>query len=353
MKTLEVAKVGLTGTVASWEVINPDGSIAQACYNPKNNLILDVGLDMVGGYASIPACFAYIALGTGTSASNVLMTALEAETTYGATTRPPASGYSAYDGITLPAADADPFIVEYAIGIQTAVGKLNGTFTELGFGPTSTKDANLFSRFRICDSEGTPTSVTVTSEQQLRVKYIIGIRFLPIVPTAYDFDITGYGDDIGYTAGWQSLGYISILLYLFGTLDGFYTFGQSVQIGYWKFLVKTVTTADITFSDLITTRSYAAWAVLQVLTAGTGPTSPYYTRDAYTPGSYAQYLNIPFTTLESVGNIYGLQLFINNYTGGGNYNSVLLWLCKFDDPIVKPDTHNLTFKLKFSWGRGS
>lgn len=64
---LEVAKVGLRGTVVSWEVINPDGSIATACYTPKHNLILDVGLDMIGNLASIPVCFAYLALGTGTS----------------------------------------------------------------------------------------------------------------------------------------------------------------------------------------------------------------------------------------------------------------------------------------------
>jgi hypothetical protein len=328
---LEVVKVGMSGVLASWEVVNPDGSIADACYVPRHNLILDTGLDMVGGYDSIPACFAYLALGTGTSASIVGMTKLETETTYSPNTRPAASGYPAYNATTIPAADADPFIVVYQIGIQTDVGKLNGTFTELGFGPTNVNGANLFSRFRVVDSGGNPTSFTVASDQQLRLKYQLNIRFLPIVPTAYECAITGYDDTFGYTAGWQSITTTEIgyILQLFGTSSGLYA--RPGAVGNWPY--SSAISTSITFSPLTTRR-----LSLTEYAGGTNLSS----RDAYVPGSYANYINTIYSTLAAVGDIYGVQV---------NYYPYVLWLCKFDTPITKPDTHNLTFKLKFSWGR--
>jgi len=341
-KVIEVAKIGLEGIVASWEVVNPDGSIAQACYTPSKNLILDVGLDMIGNNTSIPFCFGFFAIGTGTSDPAVGQTTLDTETTYSPVARPAASGYSAYDTITIPAAAADPFIVVYQKGIQTDVGKINGTFTELGFGPTSTKGANLFSRFRVLDEEGFPTSVAVSSVQQLRLKYQLCIRFLPIVPTWYETAITGYDDTFGYTAGWQSISaqtfgvcYIN-LLGLFGTQSAimlsYYYYGS------WRYPATTITASVFSYSPLTTNVSRK--------TMGTGPATTA-TRDAYVPGSYANYVNVLWTTLESIGNIYGLQVSVTTQ-GNQDYD---IWLCKFDTPINKPDTHNLSFKLKFSWGR--
>lgn len=334
-KTIDMAKVGLRGVVASWEVINPDGSIADACYKPKDNLILDVGLDMIGGYGSIPLCFAFFAIGTGTSASTIGMTGLETETTYSPVARPAASGYPTYDAITIPAADADPFVVIYQIGIQTAVGKFSGTFTELGFGPTSTKGANLFSRFRIVDEFGAPTSVTVNIDQQLRLKYQLYIRFLPIVPTAYECAITGYDDTFGYTAGWQGIEesdpdrWWRVILSWFGTSSS----------DPYKNYLKTVSSDTIVFQPLTTlVNDYP----------GAAPATK--TRDAYVPGSYANYININFTTLQAVGNIYGLQSYSFYYY---EHAGLVHWLVEFDTPINKPDTHNLSFKLKFSWGRDS
>jgi len=336
---LDVAKVGLTGVVKSWEVVNPDGSIAQACYEPKNNLILDTGLDFVGTTESIPACFAYLAVGTGTGESTTDMTTLQTETTYGGTTRPAASGYTAYNSTTIPAADADPFIVIYQIGIQTDVGKLNGTFTELGFGPTSTKGANLWSRFRVVDAEGEPTSFTITSEQQLRLKYQLSIRFLPIVPTAYECAITGYDDTFGYTAGWQGISnsagkFALTYLVLFGTSSTslFTNSGWGPELG-----GLTAAPSFLPLTTLVVNPGYSGYADTATVT-----------RDAYVPGSYSNYINALFTTLQLVGNVYGLQL----CPGINVLANTLIWLCVFDTPIAKPNTHNLAFKLKFSWGRG-
>jgi hypothetical protein len=339
IKGLDVAKVGLSGKVASWEVINPDGSVADACYEPGNNLILDVGLDMIGNNATIPSCFAYLAMGTGTSASTVGMTALETETVYGVGgARPAASGYTAYDSITIPAASADPFVVIYQIGIQTAVGKLTGTFTELGFGPTSVKGANLFSRFRIVDSLGAPTSITVAVDQQLRLKYQLYIRFLPIVPTAYECVVTGVNDEFGYTAGWQSISLTSVgqILTLFGTSAcGLFdaTTNQILKC------FSMISTATINYSTLTATLPALENYSNLVPTASL---------DAYVDGTYSNFVNVVYTTLQVVGNIYGMQL--NTYRWYESLNSTY-WLVKFTTPIVKADTHNLAFKLKFSWGR--
>jgi hypothetical protein len=328
MLELEAAKLGLSGTVASWEVVNPDGTIADASYTPHHNLILDVGLDMVAAY-NIYDLFAYMALGTGTSESATTMTTLESEPFYdvgAGMMRPAASGYSAYDDTDIPDASADPFVVVISKGIQTNVGVLNGTYTELGFSPTATKDTNLYSRFRIKDSGGNPVSITVSSVQQLRLKYQLSVQVLPITATAGTFDITGYGTGVGYTALWQNIHYSPTATY------------PVWKYGHCLFLCGTLGFAakyDADFSFRPLTDDYN-------LSNTIGNDS----LEAYTASSYTRYITYTLTTLQAVGNIYGIA--INAYNGANP-----IWLAHFNTPIVKPDTHNLSFRLKFQWARAT
>lgn len=337
MKEIDGPKVGIEGTVVSWEVVNADGSIADACYKPKHNMILNTGLDFIGTVNSLFECFAYMAVGTGTTALDYTQTGLATETTYGATSRPPASGYSAYDSTTFPAVDADPYVIVHQFGIQTALAKLNGTFTELGFGPTSTKGANLFSRFLITDNLGNPVSVSVSSVQQLRVKYQIAVKFLPIVPAALTTNMVGVSNTFGYTSGWQGLNATNwasqrqaVLYALFGPL------GMTAYYNY--FYVFSSTTETFTGIAADNPRPTGAVGLPNVNSGGI------YSVDAYTPGSYANYLNIGWPVTAANMNIYGL-------TVGAYASETTLCLFLFDTPITKTDTHSISFKLKFSWGR--
>ncbi len=393
---LEFPKAAMAGIVASWEVVNKDGSIARACYNPKHNLILDCGLDLVAKQMLLTDCFAYFAIGTGTSAAAVAQTNLDAETTYltGGGVRPASSGYPAYNDTIFPTPSSDPYVVIYQIGIQTSIGQINGTFTEIGFGPenaqlgttyysgslvvgtryritnyvsdddftnvgaasngngvefvatgtTPTHWAHssalrlvrvLFSRFRLVDSGGVPTSVTVSLTQQLRIKYQLNIRFLPIVPTAYTTNMIGISATFGYTAGWQTICETSSshlsqsLLALFGTYPTMPIF-------------RVITSTPITFVDISAAK--LASSVTYTPNRDSALTVPN-TRDAYVDGSCANYINFTLSTLEAVATLYGIMLF------GGASNAYINWLCVFDTAIVKPDTHMLEFKLKFTWGR--
>lgn len=128
-----------------------------------SNLILDAGLESIG---TADNCILYARIGTGTSAPAVDQTALDAQVA--------ASGQMTNTSCVQEGAP------NYA-ALQTcayvfAQGAVVGNMAEIGVGRATT-GATLFSRARIVDGSGNPTTITLTTIDQLTVYY--RLRWFP------------------------------------------------------------------------------------------------------------------------------------------------------------------------------
>ena len=322
---LEGPQLGLSGTVQSWEVINSDGSIARACYKPHSNLITNYGLESLywsnnyGGYKWTVT--RYIAIGTGTAEPTITDTRLGTEVFRGV------RNYNAYNADSYsPAGGVDGYYyVTRTRGYQTNLGDLNNDVSEIGFSPDPTPNgASLFSKHRLKDEYGNPTSIRVNSNQQLRIKYIVSISVTPITTYTGSFELSGYTPTtINYTAGWQSCSQFdwvartpwqSLEMYFYSTSASFNPIGTTVAVGDAPTMINQ-STASLS-SDLS-----GGYYVLRDYTISTSQcTWP--------------------TGIVCVGS----KVYASN---------ICIWCMNISPPIIKPDTHRMTLRMKFSWGRAT
>lgn len=128
-----------------------------------DNIITDLGMNILGTYHQAPYIRTYLGTGTSTpTASNTKMDAL--------------SVYNGSAKSRVYTSDVSPG--NYARNVTTweyAAGAAVGTFTEIGVGwnssPTPSSDNYLFSRQLIQDSGGSPVAITVLSNEYLTVVY--------------------------------------------------------------------------------------------------------------------------------------------------------------------------------------
>lgn len=153
----------------SWEVINPDGSVA-AKSKDKNNLILNQGLDYVSS-RSFADCFLYCAIGTNNIAPLLTDTGLGNEIKR--------------SGIIQ---SATAFVSANSYNIRRVFDFTPETETifygELGWSPLETAGNNLFSRAQMIDQNGNIGSIAVNRLQFLRVTYTLVVTFSPGLLTA-------------------------------------------------------------------------------------------------------------------------------------------------------------------------
>lgn len=136
------------------------------------NLILDQGLDRIGTQGNVAISYAQI--GSGTTPPNASDTSLQ---TYvaGSQSNPTATSYT-------NSGSPDYYgLLTYTFTFTQ--GSVVGTMGEVGVGWTNTS-GNLFSRALILDGSGNPTTISLTSIDQLVVYY--RLRIYP--PTV---DVTG------------------------------------------------------------------------------------------------------------------------------------------------------------------
>jgi hypothetical protein len=320
---IEGPKFGIKGSILSWEVVNQDGSIDRACYTPSDNMILNSGLNMLGTQAcytgySIPTFLDVFAIGTGTALPTETDTLLGHESYRGT------CAYNTWNVDSSSPAGSNPYYVSRQRGVQTPLGALNGTYSEIGFSNSATLTNPLFCKFRLVDEDLVPTSITISSIQQLRLKYVITIELLPAVETSYSTTITGIGP-FNYSACWQGVPDISIA---FATFYGNY--GPVIAIR----------ESAYTFSPI---GSYVKFSVY-----GTNYVQNAYSQETYVSGSYTIYKNVTFSVTDAVWVNKALALRAGT---GGTWQWP--WVASFDPAnyIDKPNTHVLTFRLKFSWAR--
>lgn len=308
---IEMPKIKISGKVLQWEVINADGSIDQSCYRPSDNIITDVGLDMfASGVDSWTLWYTYFCIGTGTTEPSATDTQLASRSYTGT------CAYASYDSTTYSTVGSDPYYIYIQRGVQTPLGSLNGTYGEIGFSRAS-NGSTLFSKHRLKDENGDPTTISISSTQQLRLKYVVVLCISPSTSTTGTININGLGN-IDYEAKWQS----TVLTYI---LRSFNMTDLNVRMSSLH--------SDFTFTDI-----------------GTSPSLPAYTNETSfirqyisdTPG----YAEVHSTSTWSVdvanGTWYGVS------APAGNIKNFLI---KFTTPFVKANTHIMKFTIKTTIGR--
>jgi len=320
---IESPKLGIKGTIESWEIINQDGSIERACYTPSNNMVLDCGLDMLANSSfwnvyNHTMILDYFSIGTGTALP------ISTDTILGHETYRSTAAYVTWNVDTASEIGSDPYYVTRQRGVQTVLGALNGTYTEIGFSPIASANGALFCKFRLVDEDGDPVSLAIASNQQLRLKYILTVQLTPATPTHYDTTITGIGS-FGYTACWQNCSVLSNILNIL--CHGYYV--RSV-----------IRSATYSFSPIGTVVSFSESSGKSIEV----------TTEAYVTGSYTRYHNVTYQAIDAVWNNTALGISSQPY-GISGANGI--WVAAFDPAsyIDKPNTYVLTLRFKFSWGR--
>lgn len=314
MNTIEMPKVGISGKVLQWEVINADGSIDQSCYRPSDNVITDVGLEQLATLIYDYSPSYYFCIGTGTATPSATDTTLTAET-YRST-----CAYATYDSFTKSVVNSDPYYIYIQRGVQTILGSLNGTYGEIGFSPIATSNANVFSKHRLKDENGDPTTITVSSAQQLRLKYVLIFCFSPSTVTTGTINISGIGD-INYEAKWQDTPQNSACLF---------TLFTNYNIQYSGITFRN-NISEITLYDIGTPLNLTG-------TAQTSKTT------SYVSNSHNRLFTCTWSV--DVANVTWYGVTLGNATYGDPH-----FVVKFATPITKVNTHMMSFTIKVSWGR--
>jgi len=189
--------VGMSGR---YQLIVRDSSGAEKSRTPWfDNIILDSGLNRMGTGAAILGA----AIGTGTSTPVSTQTGLDTQSHY---TTTPGTGNGANS-----VAGSSPYNNTGTYVFRTTLGSLNGNYTEVGVGWAS---GSMFSRALILDGGGSPTSISVSSAEQLDIVYQLSI-YPPLVDTStivnisgVDYTITGRAASVnatGSTIGWTPI----------------------------------------------------------------------------------------------------------------------------------------------------
>jgi len=157
-----------------------------------DNLILDSGLNRWGTGAIIAGA----AIGTGATAPNASETALVTQTHYTTTT---GTGHNA-----ITALGVSPYNNTRTFVYRTTLGALNGNYSEVGVGWAS---GSMFSRALILDGGGSPTTISVASDEQLDIVYQLSV-FPPLTDftdtvtiSAVNYDVIGRSAMVNTTSG--------------------------------------------------------------------------------------------------------------------------------------------------------
>lgn len=159
-------------------VRGPDGEVRRDT-GWFDNIILDSGLNRWGTNTVVSG----VAIGTGTSTPVATQTGLDAQSAYTSTSAATTEGNS---GVS-------PYYGTYSVTYRFALGALNGNYTEVGVGWAS--GANMFSRALIVDALGSPTTLSVTSAEQLDVSYTLR-AYAPIADVTTTATIGGVSTTI-------------------------------------------------------------------------------------------------------------------------------------------------------------
>lgn len=283
-----------------------------------DNLITNAGLDMLGG-AHGAAAFQTVTqdcyVGTGTATPSVGDTTL---TTYLANTSTMSPGTQSFVSGS-PSYYTNTFTYTFAVGVAT------GTISEIGVGITTNNTGpiyTLFSHALIVTSGGTPTTITILSNESLQVLYQLQL-YNDTTTNTYSVSISG----TTYTGSYL--------------LEGYGTRGQSGN----SYSVGFPLASNGTGSPLIYLSNGTISGTVSGFISGTVLSyGALYGYGTYTVGTYTN--TITWTIPVGDGNL----------SGGISAFAVEPTICAYQfsvsPAIPKDSNHILTLEISFSWASG-
>lgn len=286
-------------------VTSANGVVNDAGWFP--NLIVNRGLDMMGNSTNP---IAYASVGTGVSVPSPSHTSLDAPIAY-------SSPFNYVSGLN---SGSPSYETRITYAYTFAPGATMGDITEVGVGATTTA-GNLFSRALILDHTGHPTSITLTSADQLTVYYRI-----TVAPPLTDVSGSIILNSVSYN--------YTVRILAAGTFAN----NQNTMTSY--------------FSTIYSATTFAAGAVVAPITSayptGVSSGAPALVKtNSYIPASYQQVWTATWSP--SAGNAPGGIQALKIVAGGPAQS--MIWQVVFDIPIPKTDIRTLFLTFRFSWGR--
>lgn len=274
-----------------------------------DNLILNQGLDALGNNAGT-GIVRYAHVGTGTSTPVNTQTALDSYIASAQALNTTNANSATNEGAPL-------YRTTLTYSYAFAQGAVVGNITEIGVGNTSTA-GNLFSRARIVDNLGNPTSISVVALDQLTVYYRLRIT-PPITDTTGAVTISG--TSYNYTMRVSSVA----------------GFGNTVGL----------LSGANNFSAAYGVSAHQAGSVLGTITGAPtmSASSGTVTTAAYTIGTY--YRDATLNWSISQGNVSGgIQCIQVSFALGA-----IAFQARFDTVIPKTNTNVLALNMRYSWAR--
>lgn len=268
-----------------------------------DNLITDGGLDRVAGARN---ALDYCSIGTGTAAPAYTDTRLAS---YVASTTKL--------GRVVTNAGPPSYACSEVNGYTFAQGSVVGNMAEVGIGWTNT-GIGLWSRARILNDSGEPTTLTVTAIDQLTVYYKL-TSYAPLADLVGVVNLSG--TDYAYTARLASAD----------------SFDPGLSMFSWEaYGVRSIA-------------NYLSSATLGPITGNVIGGSVSYEGPAYANSSYApgqRYLDTIATWGPSIGNrAGGIGALSLTFSGYAKFQY------KFTTPIPKDNTKTLTLTFRAAWDR--
>lgn len=291
------------------QVIRPDGSV-RLDTGWFDNLITNIGLDQYYQLSGMGNCY----VGSGNTAPAFTDTQLVALVGSG----------SGAGGTTQTNNGVSPYVGTTTLNYTFPAGTATGNLSEIGLGATAT---TLFSRALIVDNVGSPTTITILSNEQLNVSYQLG-TIVPLTDVVGSITITGIG-----------------------TVSTTVRAANATSPNVWAALPNdSPTTPGIGGPNNTNSTS--------VFTAGIGAITaqPAGGLNGCDSGSHTTYVPGSFQSLVSV--TYGLAS--GNIAGGINSATFAFgnlsisrgqWQVGFGTNIPKDNTHVLTLNYGMSWTR--
>jgi len=305
--------------------IGPGGVGRAAIWRPdrtgmQHNMVLDNAYELIASYG-FTALTNYAAVGTGTSAPDASQTALDSEVVR-TNTRP---GGETDDLILV----SDGLYEQHRARefSESQVGGQN--LTEWGWSPESTSGANLAVRELFRDADGTPITLTLATDQKLRLYYATRIQLGPITQNiSLDIDNLGTVDAVLKLFHRYEIGLTHALhidLDLFNSIasgGSVYAFVDKLADPGWDY-----------------NSNVANWKDMAIVAA---------TPEPYTAGSRTRVVpSVTFDTDQANYDITRFGLKLTSVTGSAKAGAQI-W---FNSPITKDNLHKLIFdSWTLTWG---
>lgn len=288
-----------------------------------DNIITNTGLDHLG---QTPSFLENCHVGSGTATEAATDTALGSWIAY--TSSPPLGGsnYQSTEGTA-------PYFSKQVIdAYRFDAGEATGTIAEVGIGPNTTNTA-LFSRARVKDGVGSPTTITVLADEYLDVTYEFRIYPDHVNSNGSTNDGTG-SIDISATTYNYTIRPAQV------TGNSYYDCNAVIDV-----LAVGVNDA-IAYSD---DAALGAVTGSPSATENDGASSTGSSgKGTYTPGNYYCDLNFVFALDEA------------NFTSGSGgikavqvHSTMGAYQILFDSAIPKDNTEILTLPVRFAWARAT